>query len=63
MNPDSLGNGWAEAPAFDEDHPEELAYRPFPLAPLMTDNAALRDAPLVDLQRARRCGNARRAQR
>jgi uncharacterized protein YcbK (DUF882 family) len=51
MSPDSLGNGWAEAPAFDEDHPEELAYRPFPLAPLMTDNAALRDAPLVDLQR------------
>ncbi len=50
MSPNSLGNGWAEAPAFDEDHPEELAYRPFPLAPLMTDNAALRDAPLVALQ-------------
>lgn len=51
MSPDSLGNGWAEAPAFDEDHPEELAYRPFPLAPTMTDNADLRDAPLAALQR------------
>jgi len=51
MSPDSLGNGWAEAPAFDEDHPEELAYRPFPLAPLLTDSAEARDAPLADLQR------------
>lgn len=51
MNPNGLGNGWAEAPAFDEDHPEELAYRPFPLAPLLTDNAEARDAPLADLQR------------
>jgi uncharacterized protein YcbK (DUF882 family) len=51
MSPNSLGNGWAEAPAFDEDHPEELAYRPFPLAPLLTDNAEDRDAPLADLQR------------
>jgi len=50
MSPDSLGNGWAEAPAFDEDHPEEMAYRPFPLAPTMTDNAELRDAPLAALQ-------------
>ena len=38
MSPDALGNGWAQAPAFDEDHPEELAYRPFPLAPLLTDS-------------------------
>lgn len=37
MSPDSLGNGWVQAPEFDEDHPEELAYRPFPLAPLLTD--------------------------
>lgn len=38
MSPDSLGNGWVQAPEFDEDHPEELAYRPFPLAPLLTDS-------------------------
>ena len=42
MSPDSLGNGWAEAPEFDEDHPEELAYRPFPLAPIMTNPASAR---------------------
>jgi uncharacterized protein YcbK (DUF882 family) len=50
MSPNSLGNGWAEAPAFDEDHPEELAYRPFPLAPLLNDNPDSQDAPLADLQ-------------
>ena len=38
MSPDSLGNGWAQAPEFDEDHPEELAYRPFPLAPMLTES-------------------------
>jgi hypothetical protein len=29
-------NGWVSAPAYDEEHPEELSYRPFPLAPLLT---------------------------
>jgi uncharacterized protein YcbK (DUF882 family) len=51
MSPDALGNGWTEAPAFDEDHPEEMAYRPFPLAPIMKDAPASRDEPLVDLER------------
>ena len=50
MSPDSLGNGWAEAPEFDEDHPEELAYRPFPLAPLLSDTPASRDQPLAEMQ-------------
>lgn len=40
MSPDSLGNGWVQAPEFDEDHPEELAYRPFPLGPLLTEEPA-----------------------
>ena len=31
-----LREGWAPAPEFDEDHPEELSYRPFPIAPLLT---------------------------
>lgn len=35
--------GWAPAPAFDEDHPEELSYRPFPLAPLLTQSASVDD--------------------
>lgn len=27
---------WASAPEYDDDHPDELAYRPFPIEPLMT---------------------------
>lgn len=27
---------WASTPEFDDDHPEELSYRPFPVAPLLT---------------------------
>lgn len=50
MSPDSLGNGWVQAPEFDEDHPEELAYRPFPLAPLLTDTASIHDPQLAGLQ-------------
>jgi uncharacterized protein YcbK (DUF882 family) len=50
MSPGSMGNGWAEAPEFDEDHPEELAYHPFPLAPLLSDASASRDQPLAEMQ-------------
>lgn len=50
MSPESLGNGWVQAPEFDEDHPEELAYRPFPLAPLLTETASAHDPQLAGLQ-------------
>ncbi|MFN0219473.1 MAG: DUF882 domain-containing protein [Hyphomicrobium sp.] len=50
MSPDSLGAGWVQAPQFDEDHPEELAYRPFPLAPLLTDTPSAADPQLAQLQ-------------
>ena len=40
------GNGWASAPAFDEEHPEELSYRPFPLAPLLTASASVNEPVL-----------------
>ncbi|MFM9942183.1 MAG: DUF882 domain-containing protein [Hyphomicrobiaceae bacterium] len=36
----SLGAGWAAAPDFDEEHPDELSYRPFPIAPYLTETAA-----------------------
>lgn len=29
---------WASAPEYDDDHPDELAYRPFPIEPLLTDS-------------------------
>ncbi|MGE0055593.1 MAG: DUF882 domain-containing protein [Hyphomicrobium sp.] len=50
MSPDSLGNGWVQAPEFDEDHPEELAYRPFPLGPLLTDDATSAEPQFEGLQ-------------
>ena len=30
---------WAKAPSFDEEHPEELSYRPFPIVPHLTETA------------------------
>ena len=50
MSPDEPGNGWVQAPEFDEDHPEELAYRPFPLAPLLTDTPSAQDPQFSQLQ-------------
>jgi len=42
-------NGWAAQPAFDADHPEEESYRPFPIAPFLTQSASADDAALVKL--------------
>jgi hypothetical protein len=42
-------NGFVTAPAFDEEHPEELSYRPFPLAPFMTQTASADDPALVHM--------------
>jgi len=47
MSPDGIGNGWVQAPEFDEDHPDELAYRPFPLAPLLTETSSPNDPQLI----------------
>jgi uncharacterized protein YcbK (DUF882 family) len=35
---------WVPAAEFDEEHPDELSYRPFAIAPLLTDRA---DEPLL----------------
>ncbi len=40
---------WAAATEFDDDHPEELVYRPFPLAPLLTASASADDPALAGL--------------
>jgi hypothetical protein len=40
-------SGWVPAPAYDDEHPEELSYRPFPLAPYMTATASPDDTALV----------------
>jgi len=31
-------SAWAKAPEFDDEHPDELSYRPFPIAPLLSAN-------------------------
>jgi hypothetical protein len=49
MRPASLTD-WAQAPAYDEDHPDEMAYRPFALAPFLTDGPTARDQPLAAMQ-------------
>jgi uncharacterized protein YcbK (DUF882 family) len=40
----------APAPEFDEEHPDELSYRPFPVAPLLTLTAAIDDPVLARLE-------------
>ena len=30
---------WVPAPAYDDEHPEELSYRPFPIIPYLTETA------------------------
>lgn len=42
------GSSFVRAPDYDEDHPEELAYRPFPLEPMMSSKAD--DPQLAQLQ-------------
>jgi uncharacterized protein YcbK (DUF882 family) len=42
-------SGWVVAPEYDEDHPEELSYRPFALAPLLTETASFDDPALQTL--------------
>jgi uncharacterized protein YcbK (DUF882 family) len=49
MRPASFSE-WAQAPAFDEDHPDEMDYRPFPLAPFLADAPTARDQPLAPMQ-------------
>ena len=44
----SLGREtFVPAPAYDEEHPEELSYRPFPIAPFLTATASVDDPALA----------------
>ena len=45
------GNSFAPAPAFDDDHPEEISYRPFPLAPYLTATASVDDVAFTRFER------------
>jgi uncharacterized protein YcbK (DUF882 family) len=43
MRPPALEANVVAAPAYDEEHPEELSYRPFPIAPFLTATASADD--------------------
>ena len=34
------GAAWLQAPAYDEEHPDEDSYRPFPITPFLTDSSS-----------------------
>jgi hypothetical protein len=40
-------SGWAVSADYDDDHPEELAYRPFPIAPFLTESPSPDDPALA----------------
>ena len=40
---------WISAPAYDEEHPEELSYRPFPILPFVTASASMDDPALREM--------------
>lgn len=42
--------GWAGAPEFDEEHPDEMSYRPFPVAPLLTQTPSADDPVLTKME-------------
>lgn len=43
------GISWVAAPAYDEDHPEELSYQPFPTVAMLTQTASFDDPALATL--------------
>lgn len=42
-------SGWTTAPEYDDDHPDELSYRPFALAPLLTETPSFDDPALATM--------------
>jgi uncharacterized protein YcbK (DUF882 family) len=46
----SWPSGYAQAPAFDEEHPEELSYRPFAIGPILTEHSGDNHPVLARMQ-------------
>ena len=44
------GVNWVTAPAYDEEHPDELSYTPFPVLPLMKEKSVSYDTQLASLR-------------
>ena len=45
-DPINWPTGFAGSPEFDDEHPDELSYRPFAVAPLLTETASIDDPTL-----------------
>jgi uncharacterized protein YcbK (DUF882 family) len=43
-------SGWARAPEFDEEHPDELSYRTFPVTVFLTPDASLDQPEIAQLR-------------
>lgn len=52
---------WLRAPADDEEHPEEDAYRPFPITPFLTPSASPDQPAFLDGNRAGPASSGKRA--
>ena len=46
---DDWQGSWVQAPAYDEEHPDEMSYRPFPVAPLLTASVSADDPALAHM--------------
>ena len=46
----ALPLSWAVAPEYDDEHPEELSYRPFPIIPYLTETSSPDDPALVRME-------------
>lgn len=47
---DASVTNWAVAPAYDDEHPEELSYRPFPITPYLTETSSPDDPALARME-------------
>jgi len=48
--PSTSVSAWISAPAFDEEHPDELSYRAFPVAPMLSSSPSADDPELIELR-------------
>src|SRR5690606_30045963 len=50
QEPAAPPTAWAVAPEYDDEHPEELSYRPFPIIPYLTETPSPDDPALVRME-------------
>ncbi|MEM7620175.1 MAG: DUF882 domain-containing protein [Pseudomonadota bacterium] len=48
--PSEKDNRWVRAPSYEDEHPDELSYQPFPILPFMGDISVSDDVALVKME-------------